>query len=210
MKSMFAMGFTADVFGARVSSPMLGQVPLRGQGPVRLGQTVTNDGDALLRQLQMAENQVAAANQYIASHPNLAQDLGADFGAFQQNMAVISSVADVETQVSMELQATPAGQQYVTTESNYNAVQSYIAAAAALAGAMSAHPNISPATNTASGTPVVAPAPAPGATRLIPPQAPGTAPRSVATTPAKSDLTTPLLVGGGVLAIGLVALLARV
>ena len=61
MKTMFTMGFAQDVFGSRMGNPMLGRVP------IRMAQTTAN-GDQLLQQLQVAQGQVAQANQYLAQH----------------------------------------------------------------------------------------------------------------------------------------------
>lgn len=185
MKSMFEMGFTQDLFGSRLSSPMLGQVPIRGMGQARsMGQLTTKeDGDLLLRQMTAAENQVTAANAFVSSHPNLQAALGTEYDSFQHNMSVIADAASAETNVSMALQSTPPGGQYQINESDHQAVTDFIAAAAAVTASIARSGN-------KAGT------------------LPGTAPKTVVTAP-KSDLTTPLLVGGGILTIGLVALLAR-
>lgn len=182
MKSMFAMGFTQDLFGSRLSSPMLGQVPMRGSQPSMGQLTTKEDGDLLLRQLAAAENQVIAANAFVAAHPALQAALGADYEPFQHNMAIISDTASAETNVAMALQSTPPGGQYQITEGDHQAIQDYIAAAAAV---------------TAS----IARAAARGVTTT-------TGPKTVVTAP-KNDLTTPLLVGGGILTVGLLALFAR-
>lgn len=181
MKSMFEMGFTQDLFGTRLSSPMLGQVPMRGSQP-RMGE----DGDALLRQMSVAEGQVAAANAYISSHPSLEVILAADYEPFQRNMAVIADTASAETNVAMELQATAPGQQYSISESDRQAIQAYITAAAAVTAA-------------------IARAESRGAQAVTPPRS---GPKTVVTAPA-NDLTTPLLVGGSLLTLGLIALFFR-
>jgi hypothetical protein len=194
MKSMFTMGFEADVFGARMPSPMLGRVPIRG-----MGQTTPTDGDALLKQMQNAETQVAAVNQYIAAHPNLQIDLAGDYAGFQQNLQVLADAANTETAVSGQLQATAPGQQYQITSGDLATVQNYISAAAALTQIIANHPG-------ASG------APAATTPTLTPGARPATAPKPAVPAPAsaaKPDLTTPLLVGGGILTVGLLVLLAR-
>jgi hypothetical protein len=202
MKSMFSMSFTADPFGARLPSPMLGQVTLRGmsRGMGQQGATA----DQLLASLQQADNQVAAAQNYVSAHPNLQQDLGADFPAFQQALAQTSNYSTVD--IEAQLQASQAGTPLQISQGDYSDINTYVNAAATLAAITARHPAVSAAVPTTPGTPAPVMAPTtPG--YKVPAQAPGTKPASAAA--AKSDLTAPLLVGGGVLAIGLVALLAR-
>lgn len=221
MRSMFAMGFAQDVFGSRLESPMLGRVGMRPY----LGQNQVN-GDSLLQQTQTAEAQVAAANQYIQNHPNLQQDLGSDFANFQAYMQTIANTTTSETNLSQQIAASGPGATINASDQDLQNTQQYIGAAGALAQIIANHPNVSPAVNTQTGAPIVnpppaAPAGAPTATQaaaagggllnaLIPGQKAGTAPAAKAPTPAPSSgIPTPFLIGGGVLAVGLVALLAK-
>lgn len=196
---MFAMGFTQDLFGARLPSPKfgpgLGQVPLlgsgsgSGSGSRSMGQASGIDADAMWKQVKDAEVQVATVNRFAAIHPNLEADLGTDYGTWQDYMQILSATAAAEADVSAKLQSGLI--QVDISQADYTAVQNYIQAAGILAQIAGRH---SAAQKPIQSEPVL------------------TKP-AVTVTPAaatKNDLTTPLLVGGGLLTIGLVALLARV
>lgn len=196
MRSMFQNGFQGDVFGSRVGgSAMLGQVKLRGMG------TVTTDRNGLLAKLQDAESKVAAVNQYVRNHVNLQTDLGGDWLAFQAAFGQVQQNASIETNVIMQLNSSPAGL-YDIADDDYAGALAYAQGASQAYSVIQDHPGFA----TAPGQ-----SPAPGLPQNpYLPQTPGTRPPGGAPLPAaKTDLTAPLLVGGGVFAIGVIALLAR-
>lgn len=197
MKSMFTMGFTPDAFGGGAPSPAfrpgLGPVPLRGS-PSRMGQASGTSGqldaDTMFSQIKEAESQVAVVNRFAAIHPNLEADLGTDYGTWQDYMQILSGAAAAEADVSAKLQSGLV--QVDISQSDYTAVQNYIQAAGVLAQIAGRH--------SAVQKPMPAPTTKPSVT---------VTPGATTSTPPKNDLTTPLLVGGALLTVGLVALLAR-
>lgn len=209
MKSMFAMGFTQDVFGGGAPSPAfrpgLGPVPLRGGGgsggggggggsPSRMGQAQGQlDADTMFGQVKEAESQVAIVNRFTAIHPNLEADLGTDYGTWQDYMQILSAAAPAEADVSAKLQSGLV--QVDISQSDYTAVQNYIQAAGVLAQIVGRHS--------------AAPKPMPMPTGVPTKPSVTVTPGAAAPSTPKNDLTTPLLVGGSLLTIGLVALLAR-
>lgn len=208
MKSMFSMGFFSnDVFRPAGGGAYLGQVTL--------------DLSSYLASVTDAIGKFGQINSWIQANPNYNQLLGTQATNFQNYMNLANNDSITAGNVQATLQgADPSQPQAPITQDDKNVTDAFISEVGQMIGMINTAAT-GGATPTPSGgaTPVGASG-IPGSTansnpsipNLIsqllptskPPVKPGTLPA-----PAASPISTPLLVGGGILALGLVVLLVK-
>ncbi len=191
MKSLFSMGFfTNDVF--RPSVEAMGQ---------SLGQ-VTVDLPSYLASLNDAMTRYQQVTAWATAHPDYVQLLGGQGQYFQTLLSSASgrdySVASNVKAILAAAQADPAQPNPTITSDDKNTTDAFISEVSQMQGIIASAP--------AQGT-------IPGLiSSLLPGQkapTPGTVPVPAAAAPAAPSYTTPLLIGGGILAVGLLVMLVR-
>lgn len=187
MKTMFSMGFGSDIFGSRAMNPTLGLIRPGPRSRPNLGDVL--NGDDLLKQLRSADAKVAAARNFVAgkSDADLGLLLQDDYVMWSTWMATVDGAAATVSDVEERIQGVGPGSQIDVSSEDYATLKSYMEAATVLSQIVARRQARPPLVKTAA-TPAKTPAAAPA---------------------VRNDLTAPLLVGGGVLAIGVIALLAR-
>jgi hypothetical protein len=194
MKSLFTMGFfTNDVFRA-ADGPSLGQVSLD------LPTYLASLNDAMARYRQVTA--------WATANPNYVQQLGGQGQYFQTLLSSASgrdfAVASNVQAVLQAAQADPSQGNPTITNDDKNTTDAFISEVSQMQGIIASAPGqgVQPAT--------------PGATLpgLISSLLPGQKPATPATVPAPAapaapSYKVPLYVGGGILALGLLVLLAR-
>ena len=197
MKSMFSMGFFSnDVFRAGGGRPYLGQVTL--------------DLNSYLASLNDAVNKMGQINSWVQAHPNYNQLLGTQASNFQNywNLASNDSITAMNVQATLQ-GADPSQAQVPISQSDKDTTDAFISEVGQLIGMINT-------AGTGGGTPVTALPGSPAAnpsvpnliSQLLPTSKPG-APALKPGVPPPAPISTPLLVGGGILAVGLIVLLVK-
>jgi hypothetical protein len=170
MKSIFTMG----TFGAPRERFWMGQEPAI---------TVSSSQrDEMVRKLDAAIDKVQAQQAWAKNHPNLQQDLGADFETYQTQAHNLDALATNAT-IAYQKFASPDSAVWQTVSAQeWNDAETWTMFAGYIYDIISRHP-----------TGGVKPIPGKPAGPIAP------------ATPAPSGVS-PLLVGAGVLAVGLVAI----
>lgn len=191
MKSMFSMGFFSnDMFHS--AGPYLGQV--------------TMDVNDYLSSIGDAQNKLNQVNSWVQSHPNYAQLLGGQASYFQDLYNRSQSDASVVTNVQMALSsADPTTGHAGITQGDKDTTDAFISEVNQMLGIIQSAPATpTPGTPAAPGVP---PSGLPGLINSFLPK-PAAKPGTPVPVPA-SGISTPLLVGGGILGIGLIVLLVK-
>lgn len=202
MKSIFSMGFFSnEVFHS--GRPYLGQVTL--------------DLNSYLSSLNNAISQFGSVNAWVAANPNYQGQLGMN----AQNFANYYSQAQADSVTAGNVQATlqgsdPSQPQVQISQDDKNTTDAFISEVGSLVGMIqNAVPAGSPSAvspaNPAGGlqTPAQAASNPSGIPGLVNSLLPGAKPAVKPVVPAAPAISTPLLVGGGILGIGLIVLLVK-
>lgn len=167
MKTMFTMG----MFGGHREGFWMGQDSTVSQ----------SQRNAMVTKIQTAIDKIKAHDDWTKNHPNLEQDLGADYSAYQTVLGNLNALATNATLAYQKFASTdPATWQAVTAQ-EWNDAETWSMFAGQLYDIILRHPT--------------------GGTKPIAAK-PGAAP-----VPAEAGVS-PLLVGAGVLAVGVLALAA--
>ncbi len=193
MKSLFSMGFfTNDVF--------------RSAGGLSLGQ-VSLDLPTYLASVNDAMTRYQQVVAWVTAHPNYAQLLGGQAQYFQTLYASASGgdhvVASNVQAVLAAAQADPAQGNPSISSDDKNTTDAFISEVTQMQGIITSAPGQTVSASPGATLPGLISSLFPGQK----PPVPGTVP--VPAAPAAPSYTTPLLIGGGILAVGLLVMLAR-
>ena len=194
MKSLFSMGFFSNDVFRSAPGPYLGQANVDLQG--------------YLASVNDAMNKYQQVVSWVNSHPNYQQLLGGQASYFQ-TLYQQSSGSDYNSATSVQqlLQSVASDPTQTTAtvgSDDKNATDAFISEVQQMLGIIGSA--------AAPGTPVPGSPAAPtlpGAiSQLLPGQKPAT-PAIVPIAPPASSISTPLIVGGAILGVGLIVLLAK-
>lgn len=145
-----------------------------------------SDRDAMVQKMQAAIDKVKAHDDWVKNHPNLKQDLGADYESYQNyvnNLGALSTNATIAYQKFGT--SDPAVWQTVSAQ-EWNDAETWVLMANSIYDVIARHPT--------------------GGAKPLPGK-PGAA-KTPAPAPAPAGGVNPLLIGAGVVAVGLVAVAA--